>query len=99
MELALLPQRPRSVRPDRLGSALDRDHLRVRLSEKSPAKEETALPPPAPYDEPFAYLAAVVRGTAPEDGLSSLATNLLVVEILDAAKQSIKEGKTVELPR
>ena len=79
--------------------ALDRDHLRVRLSEKEPAKEETALPPPAPYDEPFAYLAAVVRGTAPEDGLSSLATNLLVVEILDAAKQSIKEGKTVELPR
>ena len=79
--------------------ALDRDHLRVRLSEKEPAKEETVLPPPAPYDEPFAYLAAVVRGTAPEDGLSSLATNLLVVEILDAAKQSIKEGKTVELPR
>ena len=79
--------------------ALDRDHLRVRLNEKSPAKEEAALPPPAPYDEPFAYLAAVVRGTAPEDVLSSLATNLIVVEILDAAKQSIKEGRTVMLPR
>ena len=79
--------------------ALDRDHLRVRRSEKDPAQDETVPPPPAPYDEPFAYLAAVVRGTAPEDALSSLPTNMLVVEILEAAKQSIKEGKTVYLPR
>nr|GFC70724.1 hypothetical protein [Tanacetum cinerariifolium] len=56
--------------------------------------DQTVPAPPAPYDEPFAYLAAVVRGTAPEDVLSSLATNMLVVEILDAAKQSVKEGKT-----
>ena len=79
--------------------ALDRDHLRVRRSEKEPAQAETVAAPPAPYDEPFAYLAAVVRGTAPEDVLSSLPTNMLVVEILDAARQSIKEGKTIMLPR
>ncbi|GAA4505686.1 Gfo/Idh/MocA family oxidoreductase [Hymenobacter ginsengisoli] len=79
--------------------ALDRDHVRVRRAEKDPAKDETVAAPPAPYDEPFAYLAAVVRGTAPEDVLSSLPTNMLVVEILDAARQSIKEGKTVQLPR
>ena len=79
--------------------ALDRDHLRVRRTEKEPAKDETVAPPPAPYDEPFAYLAAVVRGTAPEDVLSSLPTNLLVVEILDAARQSAQEGRTVVLPR
>ena len=78
--------------------ALDRDHLRVRRSEKELAKDETVAAPPAPYDEPFAYLAAVVRGTAPEDVLSSLPTNMLVVEILDAARQSIKEGKTIMLP-
>lgn len=79
--------------------ALDRDHLRVRRTEKEPAQDETAPPPPAPYNEPFAYLAAVVRGSAPEDVLSSLPTNMLVVEILDAARQSIKEGRTVPLPR
>jgi predicted dehydrogenase len=79
--------------------ALDRDHVRVRRSEKEPAKEETVAAPPAPYDEPFAYLAAVVRGTAPEDVLSSLPTNMLVVEILDAAREAIKTGKTVQLPR
>lgn len=79
--------------------ALDRDHLRVRRTEKEPAQNQTVAAPPAPYDEPFAYLAAVVRGTAPEDVLSSLPTNMLVVEILDAARKSIKEGKTVPLPR
>ncbi|MGI4884079.1 MAG: Gfo/Idh/MocA family protein [Janthinobacterium lividum] len=79
--------------------ALDGSHLRVRLSEKQPAQDQTAPAPPAPYDEPFAYLAAVVRGTAPEDVLSALPTNLIVVEILEAAKQSAKEGKTVYLPK
>lgn len=79
--------------------ALDPSHLRVRLSEKQPAQDQTAPAPPAPYDEPFAYLAAVVRGTAPEDVLSALPTNLIVVEILEAAKQSAKEGKTVYLPK
>ncbi len=79
--------------------ALDRDHLRVRRTEKDAAQDQVVPAPPAPYDEPFAYLAAVVRGTAPEDVLSSLATNLLVVEILDAARQSVREGKTIYLPR
>lgn len=77
--------------------ALDRSHLRVRRSEQAPAEELTVEAPTAPYDDPFAYLAAVVRGTAPEDVLSALPTNLVVVEILDAAKQSAKAGKTVYL--
>ena len=79
--------------------ALDRNHLRVRRSEQAPAQDLTAAAPKAPYDDPFAYLAAVVKGEAPEDVLSSLPTNLVVVEILDAAKKSAKEGKTVYLKR
>ncbi|MGI4873850.1 MAG: Gfo/Idh/MocA family protein [Janthinobacterium lividum] len=79
--------------------ALDRDHVRLRRTEQETAQDQAVPPPPAPYDEPFAYLAAVVQGTTPEDVLSSLATNMLVVEILDAARQSAKEGKTVYLPR
>ncbi|OGX81057.1 Gfo/Idh/MocA family protein [Hymenobacter coccineus] len=78
---------------------VDGSHMRVRLSEKQPAQDLTAPAPPAPYDEPFAYLAAVVRGTAPEDVLSALPTNLVVVEILEAARQSAKEGKTVYLAK
>lgn len=79
--------------------ALDRDHLRVRRKESEPAQELTVAAPPAPYDDPFAYLAAVVRGEAPEDVLSSLPTNMVVIEILEAARQSAKEGRTVYLPR
>lgn len=55
--------------------------------------KETALVPqrlPAPYDDPFRYLAALVRGEitiAPYD-LSALENNVTVVEILEAAKQN-----------
>lgn len=80
--------------------APDRDHLRVRHSDTDRTSPEQTVPaPPAPYDEPFAYLAAVVRGDAPEDVLSSLPLNLTVVEILDAARQSAQEGKTIYLPK
>ena len=44
------------------------------------------------------YLAAVLHGEIkPEGDLSSLETNMIVVQILDAARESIKEGKTITL--
>lgn len=79
--------------------ALDRSHLRIRRSESEAAQDLSVGAPKAPYDDPFSYLAAVIRGEVPEDVLSSLPTNLVVVEILDAAKQSAKEGKTVYLQK
>lgn len=52
-----------------------------------------------PHDDPFALLAAVVRNeiTLEPYDPSSLENNLLVVEILDAARESAKTGKTVWL--
>ena len=53
----------------------------------------------APYDNPFRYLEAAVRGqieVAPTD-LSSLENNLIVVEILSAAVKSARCGKPVKL--
>ncbi len=47
---------------------------------------------------PLSYLAAVVRGTIRPSGLSSLETNLIVCEILDAAKESARTGRRVDLP-
>ena len=70
--------------------------LRVR---RAGAKdEETAELRDLPADErdSIAYLAAVVRGRKP-DGLSSLANNLVVSEILEAARESARTGKTVRL--
>ncbi len=53
----------------------------------------------APYNEPFAYFAAVVRGTVEvrERDLSSLSNNMVVVRILDAAIRSAREGRTIRL--
>ncbi|MEM6844900.1 MAG: Gfo/Idh/MocA family oxidoreductase [Bacteroidota bacterium] len=77
-------------------NALD---MRIRLGEKEQEKSTKAEERKNPYDDPFAYLAGVVRGTIevkPTD-LSALENNLIVMEILDAAIQSAKNGKTVEL--
>ena len=62
----------------------------------------TELPErPAPLDDPFALLAAVVRGQhqLPPYALSSLENNMIVVEILEAAKKSAKKGKAVKLKK
>jgi predicted dehydrogenase len=52
-----------------------------------------------PFDDPFAYFKAVVRNeiTVSKTDLSSLELNLLVIEILEAARQSSKEHKTIYL--
>jgi glucose-fructose oxidoreductase len=53
----------------------------------------------APNDDPLHYLAAVIHGEIQEDGsLSSLETNVIVSEILDAARQSAQTGHAVQLP-
>ena len=57
-----------------------------------------ARPLLAPYDDPLHYFVALINGKAHEDSLSSLNTNLIVSEILDAARRSAQSGKTVALP-
>ncbi len=59
----------------------------------------SASPVRPPYDDPLHYLAAVIRGEISEDhSLSSLETNVVVSEILDAARRSAQTGTTVKLP-
>jgi predicted dehydrogenase len=76
-----------------------RDLLRVR---KAGAEESELklLPPPAPspLTDEISYLAAIVRGEVQPSGLSSLELNLIVTEILDAARQSARTGKRIDLP-
>jgi predicted dehydrogenase len=72
--------------------------VRVRLPG---VPETTAALGDVPLDErdEISYLAAVVRGRLTPSGLSSLANNMVVVEILDAARESARTGKRVVLPR
>jgi predicted dehydrogenase len=53
----------------------------------------------SPKDNPFAYMAAVVRGKIKVDDydLSALPNNMVVMEILDAAKRSATSGQKVNL--
>jgi predicted dehydrogenase len=69
-----------------------RDVPQRELHEVLPALE-------SPYDDPFAHLAAVVRNEihlAPND-LADLSNNVLVVEILEAARIAAEQGRPVEL--
>ncbi len=76
--------------------------LRDRVIIRHAAQENTEQEAPklaAPLDDPLRYFASVVRGeTEDRASLSSLDTNLVVAEILDAARQSAHTGKTVTLP-
>ena len=74
-----------------------RDQVRVRL----PEKEETsagAKPLDKTKEDSVSYLRAVLLGGMKPEGLSSLETNVIVTEILDAARKSAATGKTVSLP-
>lgn len=75
-----------------------RDDLRVRRSEDKPEEQIAAEPVPAPYDNELSYVRAVILDGAKEDTLSSLDTNVTVTEILEAARRSAAEGKTIQLP-
>ncbi|MEM1270209.1 MAG: Gfo/Idh/MocA family oxidoreductase [Bacteroidota bacterium] len=76
----------------------DATTLRVRLAEEDAESRLTVDAMPAPLDDPFAYLAGVVRGEIdPAGSLSSLELNLIVMEILDAAMRSAESGETVRL--
>ena len=79
-------------------STILRDRAMVHLAQQ-PAAEQEAPKLAAPWDDSLRYFAAVVRGEIDDPhGLSSLETNLIVSEILDAARQSAHTGKTVALP-
>ena len=78
----------------------NRHDLRVRISEGYDGYDEEVVKLEelkAPHDDPFALLVAVVRNEVklePFD-LNSLENNMIVVEILDAARKSAQLNKTV----
>jgi scyllo-inositol 2-dehydrogenase (NADP+) len=77
----------------------DREKVRVRL--RGQETEQSVVPAQLPpsYADGFAYLAAVVRGAEQVANIdrSSLANNLTVVRILDAARRSAVSGQTIRL--
>ena len=74
-----------------------RDRLRVRRKGEDQEQLQTATPLTAPFDNSISYLVAVVTGKIKPTGLSALDTNVTVMRILDAARESAKTGKTIKL--
>jgi len=76
-----------------------RDDVRIRLQEeKERTFEADATAVSAPYDDPINELRAVILDGAKADSLTSLETNVIATEILDAARTSAATGKTITLP-
>jgi len=79
------------------------DRLRVRYRGQDAESQTTAAPLEKAEGNSLSYLSAVLRGQIkPEGDLSSLETNMVVVQILDAGRRSAETGRTVAvapLPR
>ncbi len=73
-----------------------RDTVRVRLPEKQEISAD-AKPLEKTKEDSVSYLRAVLLGGMKPEGQSSLETNVIVTQILDAARQSAATGKTVPL--
>ena len=76
-----------------------KNDVSVRLPHEAQATSRAAAAIPTPYDDSLTYLRAVLLDGAKPDALSSLETNLVVTEILDAARRSAASGKTIQLPQ
>jgi predicted dehydrogenase len=75
-----------------------RDHVRLQRAADADEHNVAALVVPKPYDNELSYVRAVILDGAKEDALSNLDTNVTVTEILDAARRSATQGKTIQLP-
>jgi predicted dehydrogenase len=76
------------------------DKLRVR--HEHDADEQTSTAPSLNQNErdSLSYLAAVLQGQKePKGDLTALDTNVVVMQILDAARESARTGKTVKLAK
>jgi predicted dehydrogenase len=74
------------------------DRMRTRHAGDKAETEGSVPPIVGAANNSLDYLAAVIRGKLkPEGDLSSLDTNMIVVQILAAARQSAKTGRTVML--
>jgi predicted dehydrogenase len=73
-------------------------HMRARYVHGTPESEVEVPPLASNQQSSLDYLAAVLHGEVHAEGdLSSLDTNLIVMQILDAARESAKTGRTVNL--
>ncbi len=76
------------------------DKVRLRYEHDAEERTVTAPPPGGPRKNSLDYLAAVLRGQfIPKGDLTALDTNIVVMQILDSARESARAGRTIRLTR
>lgn len=64
---------------------------------REPAKDLPLSPLPADRAEPVAYMVSRMRKHKPLDGLVATDINVSVIQIIDAAKESVRSGRAVPI--
>ncbi|MDQ3535206.1 MAG: Gfo/Idh/MocA family oxidoreductase [Bacteroidota bacterium] len=79
----------------------DNTSMRLRQGKDKEQVIKVSLKDVPVYEDPFSYFADAVKGriTVSEFGLYSLENNMIVVKILEAARESAKTGKTITLKK
>jgi predicted dehydrogenase len=77
----------------------NRSDMRTRVSESAKETSQSLPELAAPRNDPFSFFKALVEGKVTTGAYdpSSLSNNMIVMEILDAAKRSAREGRTIRL--
>jgi predicted dehydrogenase len=82
------------------GSAVTVESDKLRVHYQGQSQSTLTAPPPlvAPQDDSLHYLVAVLQGKlVPKGDLTALDTNIIVVQILSAARDSARTGRTILL--
>ena len=78
-------------------NTIDGTRMRIRLKGEKAEKAIDVPQSEAPATDPFTYLSKLLRNEIKPDALTSLENNLIVVQILDAARESAKTGRAVKI--
>jgi predicted dehydrogenase len=71
--------------------------LHVRVPGQRAEETPTLAPLPPDDRDSISYLASIVRGKRKPSGLSSLENNMIVTQILEAARESARTGKRIPI--
>lgn len=71
----------------------------MKLQKGRESKDLPIEPLPPVESEPIAYMVNAIKNNKPIEGLTAIDINVDVIEIIDAAKESVKTGKAVTLPK
>jgi predicted dehydrogenase len=81
-----------------VGGSVYMTQQKVELRKGRQVSDVAMSPLPPERAEPIAFMVDAIRNKKPIEGLTALDINVGVVEIIEAAKESVRTGRAVKLP-